>query len=239
MSSAERDRSLAETLAAGLIWSYRAYLYEHPLEPLSGDRQPVPPDGVTCVLVDRENVEWIRDWQGPSRVRRFRRFLNRGDVGVYALANGEVIRYGWAALNLPGRGLVRTHDPIEVGDALLHRAYTREDYRRRGVASYALAYLMTFLHEQYLHRGLQRVCAIVLADNLIPQRLLTKFGFRKTQHIKLVRLLGTVFLYWSCAISLDAIVAPGKLRVRFKVPEIWWDLRTPIAEFRRDKEVAP
>lgn len=237
MSTKKRGRSPVDMLAVGLIWSSQQYLYEHPLEPLSGDHQPPLPEGVTYELVTRENVKQVQECWGSGQARRFERFLNRGDVGIYALFNGEVIHYGWVAFNLPGHSWIRTHDPIQVGDALLHRGYTRENYRRRGVSAYAVAYLMTFLHEQYRHQGLQRVCSLVEVDNPIPQRLFTRLGFHMTQHIKLIRLLGTVFLYRSCAVSTDATVAPRKLRVRFKVPEIWWDLRKP--RVRRDKEVAP
>jgi GNAT superfamily N-acetyltransferase len=192
---------------------------------------------VTYELITRENVEQVREWCGSGQVRRFERFLNRGDVGIYALFNGEVIHYGWAAFNLPGYAWIRTHDPVQAGDALLHRGYTRKNYRRRGVSAYAIAYLMTFLYEQYRQQGLRRVCSLVEVDNTAPQRLFAKLGFCKTQHIKLVRLLGTIFLYRSCAVSADVAVAPRQLRVRFKIPEIWWDSRMPTS--RRDKEVAP
>jgi GNAT superfamily N-acetyltransferase len=192
---------------------------------------------VTYELITRENVEQVRQWWGSGQVRRFERFLNRGDVGIYALFNGEVIHYGWVAFNLPGHAWIRTHDPIQVGDALLHRGYTRENYRRRGVSAYAIAYLMTFLYEQYRHQGLRRVCSLVEVDNTAPQRLFTKLGFYKAQHIELIRLLGTIFLYRSCAVSADVASVPRQLRVRFKIPEIWWDSRMPKS--RRDKEVAP
>ena len=239
MSTKKRRRSPVDALAVGLIWSSQQYLYEHPLEPLSTDHQPSLPEGVTYELVTRENVERVLEWWGMGKVRRFERFLNRGDVGIYAFANGEVIHYGWVAFNLPGYAWIRTHDPIQVGDALLHRGYTRESYRNRGVSAYAVAYLMTFLHEQYRHRGLRRVCSLVEVDNPVPQHLFTKLGFYKAQHIKLIRLLGTIFLYRSYAISTDEAVAPRKLRVRFKIPEIWWDSRMPLAKYRRDKEVTP
>lgn len=207
------------------------------MEPLPRGCQPPLPEGVTFELVTRGNVKRVQEWRGSGQARRFERFLNRGDVGIYALFNGEVIHYGWVAFNLPGHSWIRTHDPIQVGDVLLHRGYTREKYRRRGVSAYAVAYLMTFLHEQYRHQGLQRVCSLVRVDNLIPQRLFTRLGFCKTQHIKLTRLLGTIFLYRSCVVSEDVTTVSRKLRVRFKIPEIWWDSRTPIAKFRRDKEV--
>ncbi|MBN1812161.1 MAG: hypothetical protein JXA14_10025 [Anaerolineae bacterium] len=157
MSTKQREQSLVDKLAAGLIWFSQQYLYEHPLEPLAGHCQPPPPERVTYELITRENVEWVRGWWGSGKARRFERFLNRGDVGVYALVDGEVIHYEWVAFNLPGRAWTRTHDPTQVGDALLHRGYTREDYRRRGVSAYAVAYLMTFLHGHYRHRGLRCV----------------------------------------------------------------------------------
>ncbi len=226
MSSIGWVRSLANTLATGLFLRSQHYLYESPLDLSRSDWQPTPPEGVIYRFIDQENVGLAEKWLGTGEIWRFRRFLNRGDLGVYALANGEVVHYDWVALNLPGYGWARAHDPIELGDALLHRGYTRQDHRRRGVGSYAVVILLAFLRERYLERGLRRACALVLTDNMAPQTTLGKLGFRKVQQVGLVRLMGTLFIY---RIRPITPAGAGGLKVRFKVPEILWDPRLPIA----------
>jgi GNAT superfamily N-acetyltransferase len=202
------------------------------------------PEGVAFKLVDRENVGWVQDWRGASIVRSFERLLNRGDIGLYALVGGKVIHHNWVSLKLPGRAWAHAHDPVEVGDVLLHRGHTHKDHRRRGISAYSVMYAMKLLYEQYRHRGLDRVCSLVRVDNLPPQHLYEKLGFHKTRHLKWVRLLGSLFFYWIRDISPDVAVgsgSPGKLSVRFKIPDILWDSRMPMARAMSgwNQEVAP
>ncbi len=218
---------LSNLLATGLFWRSQQYLYERPLDLVLADWQPTPPEGVIYRLIDQENVGLAESWLGAGEVWRFRRFLNRGDLGVYALANGEVVHYRWVALNLPGYGWARAHDPIELGDALLHRAFTRQDYRQRGVYAYGVWYTLAFLREQYLERGLRRVRTLVNTDNAAPQGVLGRFGFRKAQCLGLVRLMGTLFIYRIRTVTPAGKVGPPFFNVRFKVPEILWDSRLP------------
>jgi RimJ/RimL family protein N-acetyltransferase len=231
VSVADRGRSLLGKVAAGLVWSVQQYLYERSLETPPPPQQPPLPKGATHELVDRENVEWVREWLGAGEVRRFHRLLNRGDIGVYVLVDGQVVHYGWAALKLPGQTLAHAHDPIEVGDALLHRGYTREEYRGRGLGTCAIAWLVQLLRERYRSRGLRRVCALVRADNPAPQHLFARLGFQKKQQLNMVRLLGTCFIYRGHELAPDGTAgssSPATVRVRFKVPEILWDPRLPI-----------
>lgn len=236
-------RSLFDALVVGLFRRCQHYLYVHPPEPSPRGWQPPLPEGVTFKLIDRKNVGWVQDWLGTSTVRSFERLLNRGDIGLYALAGGQVIHHSWVSLKLPGRAWVHTHDPVEVGDVLLHRGRTRRDHRRRGVSAYSVMHMMTLLHEQHRHRGIKRVCVLVRVDNLPPQHLYAKLGFHKTRHLKWVRLLGSLFFHWIRDISPDAAVgsgSPGKLSVRFKIPDILWDSRIPLARVMSDwpQEVA-
>jgi ribosomal protein S18 acetylase RimI-like enzyme len=194
-----------------------------PLDRVAELPRPAPPEGVRFERIDERNVEDGTRWLGAGTIRRFRRFLRRGDIGLYAYLDDEPVLHGWCMVRAPGRRLVGAHDPIEPGEALLHRGYARLQARRRGIGSSGLIKTLDWLASTYAAQGIERVCTAILVENKAAQGQFRKMGFMLVSRITTLVLLGHCFIYRFHDAQPDGSFGPGRLRVAFKLPDIFWD----------------
>jgi len=197
-------------------------LFCHPLDK-ARIRYLAPPEGVRFERIDECNVRDAIGWLGASRIRRFRRFLRRGDIGTYGYLNDEVVHHGWCLVRVPGRRLQSGHDPIEPGEAFLHWGYVHPKARRLGIGSSGLTRKLDLLASILPDQGIERVYTVMRIENEASRRTILKLGFTHVSRITTLVLLGHFFVYRFHDVQPDGSFGPGRLRVAFKLPEIIWD----------------
>jgi RimJ/RimL family protein N-acetyltransferase len=205
----------------------RQYLYECPASQALAFDPPVAA-GVALIPITLENLSAAMEWPGPKWVTRFRRLLRRGDVGYYVLEGRQIVHYGWVAVRIKGRPYRNLQDPLREGDAMIHRAYGRPDHRRQGLGTLGFALALRHLLTDYEGRHeIRRFLAAIQVENEVPQRLLEAFGWRRTQEYWLIRVLGLLIFRWIRYVQSDGSLGPGRLSVRFKLPDVIWDMLPP------------
>lgn len=175
--------------------------------------------------IDHSNVDAIRPWKGRWAARRFRRLLNRGMIGVYSFAEGQVVGYSWGAIKTGRFDVSCAHNPIEVGDAFTGTGEVRREYRRRGLATYQRHSLFERIREIGKGLGINRICGTVLVQNTPMHKLIERQGATRIQEIVAVKVTPWVFMRWTWQLDGEGGRKPGSGRpsIRLKYPEIFWD----------------
>jgi hypothetical protein len=208
------------------------YFYSSPLDQEFAWKAPRP-DGVEYEWVSEANVDKIQVWKGALGARRFRMWLNRGDLGTFALIDGEVVAYTWCLIKLSPWTLSCLHEPIEVGDAYHGRGETKKGFRRRGINSYTRVRLQRYLREHYQDKGVKRMCGTTVTEGAMIVGSIEKQGYVKSQEMILVRLLYFVFILCTWDLLPNGNKKrPGRLSIKFRIPEVFWD---PILVAARNK----
>lgn len=213
-------------LAGGVVEVSRLYMYALP-----NDVTPPPPgempEGMRLVWIDESNVAEICSWKGSQWQHLFRRNLNRGMIGLYALLGGRVIGYMWATIETPSNAIFCAHYPTEMGDGFIKTAEVMPEYRRQGVASWLRYAMIQRIRELGEQVGLRRICGTVLVQNTPMLKLVERQGSRRVQEFVLVRLTPYVFIRWIWAWDpvRRARLGRGRLSVRFKIPKFLSDPR--------------
>jgi hypothetical protein len=209
----------------------RQYLYAMP-----ADRElayvPAMPEGVSLARATAQDLEAVHDWPGPAWARKFRRFMRRGDIGFFLWNGDKLVAYAWTAARLKGRPFRYIQDPLKEGDVMLHRGHTHPEFRRRSLISCAVAGAMKYYLGRDGGKGtLKRFYSTVQVDSQAPQGLFTQLGFERTEDFWLIRLLGFLLIRWIRVVRPDGSLAPGKLDVRLKLPDVVWDWLPPATEY--------
>lgn len=216
---------VAQKMADFFVSYSKQYLYCFPIDQPLAYKPELPP-GLRMELISEANVDKIVAWEGWRMARRYRRFLNRGDFGFYVFnGDGEVVYCHWCTIRKDAQTLSCVHDPIEVGDAYLTHGHAREDFRSKGICTYVVAKNVEFLQERYRCQGVKRIRSSMAIQNISCWKLFERLGFVRCQEFHSWRLLGHCFVRW----TRDLLPGEGdgekqgRLSIKFKVPEIWWD----------------
>lgn len=139
---------------------------------------------VTIVSVTDEDVDRVVDFRDESRVGAFRRFLTRGDRGVYAWLDGQVVAHAWAFV--PDRDERRFHNYIRVraGEALIHDCQVREDLRGHGIYPSMVA---TMCRQLFQDNGTKRVLIDTDPGNAAALSGIRRVGFRPVGLLRSLR----------------------------------------------------
>lgn len=224
-----RPLHILRGVGASLFSYSREYLYELP----SGVTVPEPEgplQGVRFEWISQSNVARVRPWKGSLVSRQFQTNLNRGFIGVYALAQGAMVGFAWGALKDKRTAIFCSEFPIEVGDGITLTAEVHPEYMRRGIGLHLRYAILTRLRDLGASMGLQRICGTVLVQNTPVQKLIERQGSIRSEESILVRITPWIFIRRTWRLSEQARRLQGrggKLSMRFKVPEI---LSDPLLE---------
>lgn len=202
----------------------RHEMYKLPLERDLTGLFPSP-DGIKFEWVTQENVSRISYWLGPREVRRWRRLLNRGQTGIFAVADGQVVGYNLCSVRTTPWTIDCLHNPIQVGEALFHTGGTQKRYRKRGIMTNMLVRHAQYLQQHYASQGIKRVCGIIVPENHAQRRVLNLIGFTKTHEFIATRVFINFFVRWIWEVDPEdgRRKGMGRLSVKFKIPEVLWD----------------
>ncbi len=215
--------SLLRIAGSRLVSFQRQYGYLWP------ERVRVPgpgPEGISYERISLENLEKVRTWKGPLVVRRFRALLKRGLVGLYALHDGRVVGFLWAAVRCERGFPLLCHELIEPGEAMSGRAEVLPEYRRQKVGFHIHAEMQKLLRSLYGNR-IARMWGVTGVDNEPMQKLASALGCTRLREQVVLGLLGLVFFsaLWPLAPDTERRVGRPRLALRLRVPDWVYALR--------------
>ncbi len=190
-------------------------MYKLPLVRVSALSATMP-EGIVAERVTPANVHKISPWKGASYVRKFRRYLNRGDVGIYLFKDNQVVSYYWAKIT-QGVPAFFSHDMIDSGEVLLHRLEVNPNFRGLGFGTYTTYRLLQLIYDESEHKKDKQICVSVMRDNYTNQHILTKFGFTKVKHVFLVVLCSSLVFA-----NERYLTGASGIKIRFRIPESFW-----------------
>jgi len=190
--------------------------------PLDRDLDDLPRsvEGVTFEWITHANVDKIEKWVGRSTVWFWRRLLNLGDAGIYALVDGEVVGYNLISLGCEHWAVYHVKGPVGRHDAYFHRGATHPSFRRRGIMTAMLVRSAEYLQQNYGAQEFQRACGANLTSNHAQTEVVEQIGFVKTHELHITRLFMICFArrYWELDPESGERIGRGKLGVSFKLP---------------------
>lgn len=129
---------------------------------------------VTIARVSADNVHLVEGFREAAVATVFRRFLDEGQVGVYAIHEGRAVGHVWAIPGGLSRRRANGYFPLRRGEALIHYAHVDPGFRGRSVFGLMTAELVDLV------RG-ELTCPHILVDaevaNDPSNRALRGMGF--------------------------------------------------------------
>ncbi|MGW9156985.1 GNAT family N-acetyltransferase [Microbacterium sp. NPDC055665] len=123
--------------------------------------------------IDHENVSEAEGLRSVSVANTFRRFIDAGRFGVFAVVNGEVVGHAWVTSPVDRPQVVNTYAKLAAGESLIHYCYVAPGQRGQG------------LYAQMLHetaawargRGATLITVDTSSDNVASKKGIRRAGF--------------------------------------------------------------
>ena len=127
-------------------------------------------------VVTPQNAELVRPWRGDHVAAMFHRFLDEGQCGVYAIADGQVIGHLWLDVCRQAERLANGYIRLRRGEALVHFCRVRPPCRGHAVLQAGLA---RACHAAFREHGVRRIVVDANVGNAPALRAFEKAGFRR------------------------------------------------------------
>jgi ABC-type nitrate/sulfonate/bicarbonate transport system permease component/ribosomal protein S18 acetylase RimI-like enzyme len=202
----------------------RHYLYairdDHSLNP-----PPPMENGARFEWIDYDNLNLLRPWKGRRAIHRFRRNLNRGMLGLFALEGERVVGYVWGTLKTDQTARGCSHLPITTGQAFTQSVEVNPEYRRRGIATHLRYTLLHRVREMGHSAGVNEFVGLVRVENTPMQKLIERQGSARDKEVARLKLTPWIFSYWVWELDAEGNRARGRPRwmLRFKIPDLVFD----------------
>jgi len=141
--------------------------------------------------VTPENVDRVTDFRTRAEAAGFRAFLDRGQVGLFAVHDGRVIGHAWAVVCRGGRCLANGYFRLRAGEALIHFCRVGDSWRGKRVYPAMLAALAKRL---LADEGVRRVLVDSEAANAASLRGIARAGFREIGRGTYVQVFGRLVM---------------------------------------------
>ena len=181
--------AIARWLRTVIGWFFFRGEYFLVVVPLELITRLEPRMALTIRLMETDDLSRFAELKNktPAELLWYRTLLERGRSCVIALCDDQLAAYGWFTTQVEP-AVERTYVPLSSGDMFIFDLFTRPEFRRRGVQSA----LMGWMLEWGQTGGLTRALSLIRTDNLPSLNLHAKLGFQT-----LCRCTHTHFLGWS------------------------------------------
>ena len=122
-----------------------------------------------------DNVERVTDFRDRDKERVFRRFLNEGQVGIYAISDSKVVGHAWAVICHKKRNMANGYFELQKGEVLIHFCNVKESCRGQGIYP---AMLVALCKRLFGEIGSNKIFIDTEVDNIASVRGIQKAGFR-------------------------------------------------------------
>ena len=127
----------------------------------------------------------------------FKKMLDQGQIGIFAIYNNRAVGYNWAYIGRVYNKISkkRADDLIKLKNdkALIHFCRTAEDYKGNKIYPFLLSKLSKILFSKY---NIKNIYIDTDIENIPSQKGIEKAGFRKIYLVKRLKLLG-FFISWN------------------------------------------
>ena len=130
------------------------------------------PDGVVLHPVTIDNVEKVLAFRGEAQVARFRTYLSQRRVGVFVLAQDQVVGHAWGT-RATSHVVTNGYFSLGPGDALISDCQVDACYRGRGI----YPFMIQALSRQLQTAGANHVLIDTARTNVASIRGIEKAGF--------------------------------------------------------------
>jgi ribosomal protein S18 acetylase RimI-like enzyme len=167
---------------AGTIW---ALDLDKPVLPLA------PRVAAVFHRLDSGSLPTLSAYLDGKAAQEFGHRLAAGKRAYTARVAGELAAYGWVSFNEEFVGELNLRLHLLPGEAYIWDCVTLPAYRRKGLYSALLSYIIAQLHQE----GLRRVWIGADLDNLPSQRGIARAGFHHVADL-LIERVRTMRLAW-------------------------------------------
>ncbi len=159
-----------------------------------GGIAPVEPTlPVSLCDVTAENVGLVAGFRGDGIARVLAAYLDAGQYGVYAVADGEVVGHVWAAVAREKSVLVNSYLRVSPGQAAVHFGRVREDCRGNRLLPAMMVRVCT---RAFREAGVDRVLVNADVTNEASIRAIERMGFRHQEDRAFLIVLGMCIRSW-------------------------------------------
>ena len=142
------------------------------LEELHERRPRIP---ITIQDTSYDNVHRVTDFRNEKVEESFRRFLDQGQMGLYAIKDSQVVGHAWAIICRKKRQMANGYFELHKGEGLIHFCNTEPSCRGQGIYQA----MLVALYKRLLNEAkVERVFVDTDLDNLASIRGIQKVGFK-------------------------------------------------------------
>ena len=124
--------------------------------------------------ITSDNVHRVAEFRSQKQAETFHRFLQQGQVGIYALLNSKVVGHAWAYICRQSHCRVNGYMDIRQGEAFIHYCNVSENQRGQNIFP---TMLVALCHRLFSQEGISRVLIDTESDNIASLRAHLKVGF--------------------------------------------------------------
>ncbi|MDH5134405.1 MULTISPECIES: GNAT family N-acetyltransferase [unclassified Microbacterium] len=124
-----------------------------------------------------DNVSQVERLRNASVAAAFRRFLDSGRFGVFAMVDGIVAGHAWVTPPADDPQVVNTYAKVAAGESLVHYCYVAPEQRGRGLYAQMLHETTAWAREH----GATRVTVDTSVDNTASQKGIQRAGFTEVE----------------------------------------------------------
>lgn len=132
------------------------------------------PKGIVFTEVTLDNVDHVLNFRDFDHLKNFKKFLEDGQVGIYAWLDSKVVGHGWAKLCNEECCRVNGYMDILHEEALIHYCSVSDEFRGNGIYSSMLIALCNMLFS----KGARHILIDTEIDNIASCRGISKAGFK-------------------------------------------------------------
>lgn len=142
-----------------------------------------------CAITEA-NANRVLDFREEERIAEYKRKLEDGEIGFFAIVKGKAAASIWATVNSSSRAFIaRRYMKLEAGDALVHDIVTGRAHRGLGIAPFMVRRLAEHLFE---HFPIKRFIVDVSIRNTASLRMMHKTGLQVRDTVAYLSAFGTL-----------------------------------------------
>jgi len=137
------------------------------------DDVQLPARTVELHPIDLENVMQAEELRSAAVATTFRRFIDSGRFGVFAVVDGVAVGHAWVTSPADRPQVVNTYAKLAAGESLIHYCYVAPEQRGRGLYAQMLHETAAWAREH----GATRVTVDTSSENVASQKGIRRAGF--------------------------------------------------------------
>jgi RimJ/RimL family protein N-acetyltransferase len=134
-----------------------------------------------------DNVERVTDFREESKVAMFRRFLEKRQVGVFAVSESRVIGHGWAIVCEENKTVANGYFKLDHGESFIHFCSVAQSCRSKGIYQFILYSLCERLFESQKPGKVYIDCEV---NNIASIKGIEKVGFQALGRYHFYQIMG-------------------------------------------------